>query len=126
MQECLQSIKKKPWFLNSECSRHMTRDKGCLISLQDKDGRSVTFGNNENSKIKCIRTNGKNGSALIKDVQFVEGLKHNLLSISQLCNNGYEVTFKQNMCVVKQLVPDKYYLDNLPKAGQVRSQSSCL
>jgi len=32
--------------------------------------------------------------AKIQDVLLVEGLKHNLLSISQLCDKGLEVTFE--------------------------------
>ena len=31
---------------------------------------------------------------IIKDVLFVDGLKHNLLSISQLCDKGYKITFE--------------------------------
>jgi len=31
----------------------------------------------------------------------VEGLKHNLLSISQLCDRGYQVTFKTNSCEIR-------------------------
>ena len=29
----------------------------------------------------------------ISNVMLVEGLRHNLLSISQLCDNGYKVSF---------------------------------
>jgi len=35
---------------------------------------------------------------VIHDVLYVEGLKHNLLSISQLCDKGYQVMFKENTC----------------------------
>ena len=35
---------------------------------------------------------------VIHDVLYVEGLKHNLLSISQLCDKGYQVIFKTNSC----------------------------
>jgi len=37
---------------------------------------------------------------IIHDVLFVEGLKHNLLSISQLCDKGYQVIFKTNSCEI--------------------------
>ena len=45
---------------------------------------------------------GNNNSAKINDVQYVEGLKHNLLSISQLCDSGFEVIFKPSICEIKQ------------------------
>lgn len=32
----------------------------------------------------------------------MEELKHNILSISQLCDNDYEVSFKQNLYIVKK------------------------
>ena len=31
----------------------------------------------------------------------VEGLKHNLLSISQLCDEGNVVIFEKNQCIIK-------------------------
>jgi len=31
-------------------------------------------------------------------VVYVKGLKHNLLSISQLCDKGYQIIFKPNTC----------------------------
>jgi len=37
---------------------------------------------------------------LINDVLFVEGVKHNLLSINQLCDKDYQITFKPNTCEI--------------------------
>jgi len=37
---------------------------------------------------------------IIKDVLLVEGLKHNLLSISQLCDKGYKITFEPDLCLI--------------------------
>ena len=36
----------------------------------------------------------------INNVWFVDGLRHNLLSISQFCDNGYDVLFNKNNCTV--------------------------
>jgi len=66
-------------------------------------GGAVTFGKNDKGKIKGKGIIGKNNSSKIEDVQYVEGLKHNLLSISQLCDNGFEVIFKPNICEVKKV-----------------------
>ena len=33
----------------------------------------------------------------------VDGLKHNLLSVSQICDQGNEVVFQLNGCVVREL-----------------------
>ena len=39
--------------------------------------------------------------ASIDNVLYVEGLKYNLLSISQLWDNGYIVSFNKDKCIVK-------------------------
>ncbi|XP_073224852.1 uncharacterized protein [Cicer arietinum] len=93
-----QNIKKKPWFLDSGCSRHMKGDKRSFPSFTKTDGGLVTFGNNDQAQIKGKGTIGNKKSAKINDVQYVERFKHNLLSISQLCDNGFEVVFKPNIC----------------------------
>ena len=37
---------------------------------------------------------------IIKDVLLVESLKHSLLSISQLCDPGYKITFEPEQCII--------------------------
>ena len=34
---------------------------------------------------------------------YVDGLKHNLLSVSQMCDQGNEVIFQSNGCIVREL-----------------------
>jgi len=64
---------------------------------------SVSFGNDTPALIK-----GK-GSVLLKEkvkdgnVMYVDGLKHNLLSVSQMCDQGNVVAFRSNGCVVRDL-----------------------
>ena len=91
---------KNKWFLDSGCLRHMMGDKNKFTSLALKDGRNVKFGDNSKEKIICIGNIGKTYSLVIEDVLLVDGLKHNLLSISQLCNKGYNVIFKSIMCII--------------------------
>ena len=45
-------------------------------------------------------------SIAIHNVLLVEGLKFNLLSISQLCDKGHKVTFKANQCIVHEIGSD--------------------
>ena len=71
----------------------MTRDKTKFEHFEDYDGGSVRFGNNEPS---CIK--GKGRISLTKELicdnaYWVEGLKHNLLSVAQLINIGFKVEF---------------------------------
>ena len=65
--------------------------------------KSVSFGNDTPAIIKG------EGSVFLKEkvkvgiVMYVDGLKHNLLSVSQICDQGNEVVFQSNGCVVREL-----------------------
>jgi len=61
----------------------------------------VIYVDNNKRKIHRRGTIGDKNSFLIHDVLFVEGLKHSLLSISQLFDKGYQLTFKPNMCEIQ-------------------------
>ena len=57
-------------------------------------GGIVTFKGNKKGKIIRVGKIGTHPYPSIDNALFVEGLKHNLLSISQLCDSGYDVSFK--------------------------------
>eukprot|EP00253_Pinus_taeda_P003057 PITA_03057 len=65
--------------------------------------KNVSFGNDTPAVIK-----GK-GFVFLKEkvkagnVMYVDGLKHNLLSVSQMCDQGNEEVFGSNGCVVREL-----------------------
>jgi len=59
----------------------------------------VGFGGNQTGKIIGTGIIG-NSSISINNVWLVDGLRHNLLSISQFCDNGYDVLFVKNNCTV--------------------------
>ena len=73
----------------------MTGDKSKFITFDEKKSGNVTFRNDKSGKIK-----GKgsvsldNGRGRAQDVLFVDGLKENLLSVSQMCDKGCEVLFR--------------------------------
>ncbi|XP_073016746.1 uncharacterized protein [Primulina eburnea] len=94
------NIEKSSWFLDSGCSRHMTGNKDLLSEVVDLKGPTITFG--DNSKGKAMGK-GKitHGKIIIKDVLLLENLCYNLISISQLCDNGYTVEFHKEKCMVK-------------------------
>ena len=78
----------------------MAGDKNKFTSLALKDGGNVKFGDNSKGKIISIGNIGKSSSLIIEDVLLVDGLKHNLLSISQLYDKGYNIIFKSIMCII--------------------------
>ena len=76
------------WFMDSGCSRHMTGDKALFYELKPFNEGTVAFGNNEKGKIRSKGNIFEFSNACIEEVLFVEGLKHNLISIRQLCDKG--------------------------------------
>ncbi|KAI0508078.1 hypothetical protein KFK09_014212 [Dendrobium nobile] len=88
------------WYLDSGCSRHMIGDVNLFVVLESRTGGKVTLGDNTTKKVvgAGIIDNSKN--LMIENVLLVDGLKHNLLSISQFCDNGFIVQFFANSCIV--------------------------
>lgn len=61
----------------------------------------VTFRGNKKGVIARVDKIGISPYPCIYNVLFVESLKHNLLSISQLCDGEYDVSFNKGECIVK-------------------------
>ena len=73
-----------------------------FINLGLKQEGHVTYGDNNKGKILGRGTIGDKSNFLTHDVPYAEGLKHNLLNISQLCDKGYQVTFKSSTYEIRQ------------------------
>ena len=134
--------KKRIWYLDSGCSRHMTGDVEQFTSLDVIDGGSVTFGDNGKGKIIGTGKIHITPSSYIEKVLYVNGLKHNLLSISQFCDKGFKVIFEKSLCIITSPIDNDVKLighrhgniymvdlDDLPmKDGQclVATSSKCI
>ena len=80
--------------------------KSLLDDYVKKDGPVVTYGDNNKGQTKGFGTI-KCKSVEFKNVSYVKGLKHNLVSISQLCDADYEVHFnkKEGKVIDSKMVP---------------------
>ncbi|KAI3673186.1 hypothetical protein L6452_39302 [Arctium lappa] len=87
------------WYLDSGCSCHMTGQKDLLTEYKEEKSPSVTFGGNGKGYTRGFGVLS-NGTTTFRRVAYVDGLKHNLLSISQLCDKDYEVCFSKKACSV--------------------------
>ncbi|KAI3702325.1 hypothetical protein L6452_28059 [Arctium lappa] len=87
------------WYLDSGCSLHMTGQKDLLTEYKEEKGPSVTFGGNGKGYTRGFGVLS-NATTTFRRVVYVYGLKHNLLSISQLCDKDYEVSFSKKACSV--------------------------
>ncbi|XP_075106804.1 putative mitochondrial protein AtMg00300 [Nicotiana tabacum] len=82
--------------MDSCCSKHMRGSTDDFLSLKDLQGESVSFGN------------GQKG--YIENVYYVNDLKYNLLSVSQICDKGNKVEFLSKTCTITNLVTGEVVL----------------
>ena len=105
------------WYLDSGCSRHMTGNRSLFKVFESKKGGNVTFGDWSKSQIKGKETISLPGLTNIANVLYVEGLRVNLLSIIQICDQDFMVVFSKGKCFVlnesrKKLISGVHTLDN--------------
>ena len=101
VETTLFSQKLATWVLDNDFSHHMTRCKRKFKTLENFDGGFVWFGDNSGAYIIGKGSIILNKDTPIHDVYFVEGLKHNLLSVSQICDSGYSISFNAKGCYIK-------------------------
>ena len=78
----------------------MIGDKEAFVTLRMKEGGTVTFGDDSKGHIMGISKIQITSQTCLENVLYVLGLKHNLISISQLCDKGYKVSFESFSCRV--------------------------
>ncbi|XP_071727041.1 uncharacterized protein [Rutidosis leptorrhynchoides] len=90
---------ERKWFLDSGCSRHMTGCKEHLEGFVEEKGPSIRYG--DNSVGKTIGYGFvKAGGVTLKRVALVEGLMHNLLSVSQVADEECEIRIRKNAGII--------------------------
>ena len=91
----LQGNRKEVLVMDSGCSGRMTGKKSLMSEFEKKVGPVVSFGDgNKGQTLEYGNIIIRN--VIIEDVALVEGLKHNLLSVNQICDKGYNVNFLES------------------------------
>ncbi|XP_023638897.1 uncharacterized protein LOC111830634 [Capsella rubella] len=106
------------WYFDSGCSRHMTGNQTALDEYSSVSSGRVTFGDDQKGSIKGKGVINKSNQPQLENVYCVEGLKANLISISQLCDDGLKVTFTKTACHARD------ENDNEILSG-IRSENNC-
>jgi hypothetical protein len=81
------------WIIDSGCSHHMIGDRSKFEKMEKYNGGSVRFGNNDPCLIKGKGTITLSNGIKCDNAYWVEGLRHNLLSVAQLTNIGFQIEF---------------------------------
>ena len=75
----------------------------CLLSFKNKNQVKWPSRDNGRGNILDISKIGKNSTNLIENVYLADGLKYNLLSISQLCDKDNCVWFDESQCAIENV-----------------------
>ncbi|GJR43306.1 putative ribonuclease H-like domain-containing protein [Tanacetum coccineum] len=87
-------------FIDSGCSRHMTGNIAYLSDFKEFDGGYVTFRGGAHGGRISSKGTLKTDSLDFEDVYFVNELKFNLFSVSQMCDKKNYVLFTDTECLV--------------------------
>ncbi|KAG9454310.1 hypothetical protein H6P81_007214 [Aristolochia fimbriata] len=84
------------WYFDSGCSRHITGSTEFLTNLHKENGGQVTFGDGAKGSVVGRGDLNVQGLPKLKNVLLVDGLKANLISISQRCDQNLYVKFTKD------------------------------
>ncbi|GJU57716.1 putative ribonuclease H-like domain-containing protein [Tanacetum coccineum] len=87
-------------FVDSGCSRHMTGNIAYLSDFKQFDGGYVAFGGGAYGGKITGKGTLKTDNLDFEDVYFVNELKFNLFSVSQMCDKKNYVLFTDTECLV--------------------------
>ncbi|GJS04519.1 retrovirus-related pol polyprotein from transposon TNT 1-94 [Tanacetum coccineum] len=89
------NLEPDEWIKDSGCSKHMTGNRKLFSSYKAYNGGNVIFGSNLRGKIIGKGTISQD-SLIIENVEHVDNLTYNLLSIGQICDNKCKVIFTEH------------------------------
>ena len=78
----------------------MTGNRSFFSELKECASGHVTFGDGPKGRIIEKGNIAKINLPYLNDVRYVEELKANLISVSQLCDQGHNVNFSKDSCEV--------------------------
>jgi hypothetical protein len=85
---------KNTWFIDFGCSRHMTKNKKWFFNPTPLSYKEyVTFGDDKKGKVLGTDVINVNDHFTLNDVVFVDKLRYNLFSVSQLVDADLKVLF---------------------------------
>nr|GEU39582.1 ribonuclease H-like domain-containing protein [Tanacetum cinerariifolium] len=96
--------------IDSRCSRHMIGNMSYLSDFEEINGGYVSFGGNPKGGKISSKGKIRIGKLDFDDVYFVNELKFNLFSVSQMCDKKNNVLFTDTKCIVLSLefkLPDE-------------------
>ncbi|GJS37761.1 retrovirus-related pol polyprotein from transposon TNT 1-94 [Tanacetum coccineum] len=89
------NLEPDEWIKYSGCSKHMTGNRKLFSTYKAYNGGNVIFGSNLRGNI-IGKGMISHDSLIIENVEHVDNLKFNLLSVGQICDNKCKVVFTEH------------------------------
>lgn len=92
------------WLIDSGCTNHMTANERLFINLDTSFNVPILVGNGAVLRTKGkgdIEVETKKGKRVIRNVLLLPNITKNLLSVPQMIEQGYEVTFMKRRCIIR-------------------------
>ncbi|GKB12659.1 retrovirus-related pol polyprotein from transposon TNT 1-94 [Tanacetum coccineum] len=89
------NLEPDEWIKDSGCSKHMTGNRKLFSTYKAYNGANVIFGSNLHGNIIGKGTISHD-SLIIENVEHVDNLIFNLLSVGQICDNKCKVVFTEH------------------------------
>ncbi|GJV76616.1 hypothetical protein Tco_1508200, partial [Tanacetum coccineum] len=86
--------------VDSGCSSHMTGNKAYLYDYEDFNGDFMAFGSDPKGGKITGKGKIKTANLDFDDVYFVDELKFNIFSVSQMCDKKNSVLFTESECLI--------------------------
>ncbi|GJW27561.1 retrovirus-related pol polyprotein from transposon TNT 1-94 [Tanacetum coccineum] len=83
------------WIKDSGCSKHMTGNRKLFLTYKAYNKGNFILGSNLHGNI-IGKSTISNDSLSVDNVEHVDNLRFNLLSIGQICNNNCRITFSEH------------------------------
>jgi len=95
------------WCLDSGATSHFCKESNSLAEIFDSGHTQLNLANNASTEIKARGTAifstdvlEKQNNIRLKDILHVPDLRTNLISVSKITDNGYDVIFKKENATV--------------------------
>jgi hypothetical protein len=125
--------KKCGWYVHNGYSKQMIGDEDKFLTLIKEIYGSVSFGNDNPARIigkGTVRIGNKNTKE--ENVLLVEDMKHNLLSVSLMCDQGHKIMFDSQKCKIRKEVSSKLIAtavrtsSNIYVLSEIGNENYCL
>ncbi|KAJ9560337.1 hypothetical protein OSB04_005497 [Centaurea solstitialis] len=110
------------WHVDSGCSRHMTGNRSFLEDFITFNGGYVAFGDNPRGGKVSGKGKVTGGKLTLEDVYYVDQLRYNLMSVSQVCDKKLFTLFSDTECMIlspKFVVDESFVLLRTPRKDNV-------